>query len=476
MKHKLNILGALTAGIFATGLAVTATEVSAKDIVINMAGPDWGPTRFLQEKFNKTYKAKSGNNVKLVFDFIPWPNFYDRVAASLTSGEKKYQMVVSDSQWIGTFIEGGHFLKLNKYIDADPTLQAIMKDTHPAFVEAYATYPHKSKNYYGFPQFPDTKMTWFRKDLFCHAGEKAAFKAKFGGTLPCTYAEWKDTDWKTWASIGEFFRRNKGDKLGDGVAADDFYGIAYQAGKGLDFSSMQINAFIWQHGGSIWDEANEPKAQAVGVVNNAASVKGFQHYLDLLKWSPPVAKTGQMDIFVIQELIMQGKVAAIINWAGLAPPALDPKNSKHAKQIDFALTPGLRGKDGKISRWDNIGGQPFVLTTWNSDEVTMEALEIVKWWMSPEVQLDFAKNGGESGLMSVMARSDYNSIRPWNRAHVELLDWQKDVWHVPEFFEMLTQQQEEFDKAITGQKTAKQALDAIAKFQQDLLTEAGRIQ
>ncbi|MBT3397180.1 MAG: extracellular solute-binding protein, partial [Alphaproteobacteria bacterium] len=111
MKHKLNILGALTAGIFATGLAVTATEVSAKDIVINMAGPDWGPTRFLQEKFNKTYKAKSGNNVKLVFDFIPWPNFYDRVAASLTSGEKKYQMVVSDSQWIGTFIEGGHFLK-----------------------------------------------------------------------------------------------------------------------------------------------------------------------------------------------------------------------------------------------------------------------------------------------------------------------------------------------------------------------------
>ncbi|MDP6831318.1 MAG: extracellular solute-binding protein [Alphaproteobacteria bacterium] len=311
MVSRSKILGALTAGIFATGLAATATDVAAKDIVLNMAGPDWGPTRFLQEKFNKTYKAKSGNNVKLVFDFIPWPSFYDRVAASLTSGEKKYQMVVSDSQWIGTFIEGGHFLKLNKYIDADPELQAIMKDTHPAFVEAYATYPHKSKNYYGFPQFPDTKMTWFRKDLFCHEGERATFKKKYGATLPCSYAEWKDTDWKTWAAVGEFFRRAKGAKLGDGVAENDFYGIAYQAGKGLDFSSMQINAFIWQHGGSIWDEANQPKAQAIGVVNSDASVKGFQHHLDLLKLSPPVTTRMLPPIIVIIPIFLMFRLTGL---------------------------------------------------------------------------------------------------------------------------------------------------------------------
>ena len=47
---------------------------------------------------------------------------------------------------------------------------------------------------------------------------------------------------------------------------------------------------------------------------------------------------------------------------------------------------------------------------------------------------------------------------------------------MPEFFELLVQQQEEFDKAITGQKSGKEALDAIAEFQQDLLTEAGHIQ
>ena len=43
---------------------------------------------------------------------------------------------------------------------------------------------------------PDTKVTWFREDLFCHDGEQKAFAARFGGTLPCSYEEWEDVDWE----------------------------------------------------------------------------------------------------------------------------------------------------------------------------------------------------------------------------------------------------------------------------------------
>jgi multiple sugar transport system substrate-binding protein len=57
-----------------------------------------------------------------------------------------------------------------------------------------------------------------------------------------------------------------------------------------------------------------------------------------------------------------------------------------------------------------------------------------------------------------------------------MLPWQRDVWHTPEFFELLTQQQEEFDKAITGQISAQEALDEVAEFQQELLEDAGRIE
>lgn len=477
MKTLLKKGGGLAAGAILSSLVLTSAPALAKDIVIQMAAPDWSPTRFMQEYADKTYKSPTGNNVKLEIDFIPWPSFYERVAASMASGEKKYQLVVSDSQWIGTFIEGGQFMKLNPYIDKDPKLQAILKDVHPALTEAYATYPYKSDNIYGFPQMPDTKVSVYRKDLFCNADEAAAFQAKYSSKLPCTYEDWETVDWDMWGNIGEFFTRKIGSKLAGKTLDENFYGVAYQAGKGYDFSSMQINAFIWQGGGAIWDESNQPKAQAEGVVNSPEAVAALEKYLDLLKYAPPVAKTGQMDIFQVQEQYMQGKIAAMVNWNAVAAAAMDPKNSKVADKTAFALAPGTKEADGKMVRWDNIGGQPFVLTTWNDDDVVEESLELVKWWLSPEVQLEFAKNGsGNSALQSVMSMPGYNDIAPWNRAHVEALPWQKDVWHVPEFFELLTQQQEQYDRAITGQISAQEALDNIAAFQQELLTEAGRIE
>src|SRR5205807_10187211 len=137
------------------------TPAGAEDLVLHMAVPDWPPTRIMKDLADKQYKAPSGNKVTLEPDFIPWPTYYERLAASLTSGEKKYQMAVSDSQWLGAFIEGGYYLKLNKYIDADPQLQAILRDIHPAVVDAYMTYPFKSKNYYGFPQMPDLLVVYY---------------------------------------------------------------------------------------------------------------------------------------------------------------------------------------------------------------------------------------------------------------------------------------------------------------------------
>ena len=112
--------------------ALTGTApVQAKDIVLKMAVPDWPPTRIMQDLANERYKAPSGNNVKLEADFIPWPVYYERLAASLTSGEKKYQMAVSDSQWLGAFVEGGYYMKINQFIDNDPELAGDLQGPAP---------------------------------------------------------------------------------------------------------------------------------------------------------------------------------------------------------------------------------------------------------------------------------------------------------------------------------------------------------
>ncbi len=318
MTVMTKLKGFATAAGFAASLMVGgATYAAAEDVTLTMAVPDWPPTRIMKKFFDEQYKPASGNTVKLDVDFIPWPDFYTRVNASLTSGEQKYNFIVSDSQWLGAFVEGGYFRKINDLLEADPAFMATFKSIHPNPLNAYSTYPHKSENYYGFPQFPDVLVNFARADIICHEEEQKNFQAKYSKKLPCTGEELDAMTWDDFKNVGEFFRRKKGDMLAGKPAEDDFYGIAYQAGKGYDFSSMQINGFIWQMGGNTWDETTAPTGQAEGVVNSPEAVAALEKYLSLLEFMPPVVKTGTMDIFVSDQLFREGKVAMNIDWIGL---------------------------------------------------------------------------------------------------------------------------------------------------------------
>ncbi|PHR95293.1 MAG: ABC transporter [Blastopirellula sp.] len=467
----------LTTLVVAGGMGLSFSAPSyAEEITLRMAVPDWPPTRIMKKLFDENYEAKSGNSVNLEFDFIPWPDYYTRLNASLTSGEQKYNMAVSDSQWLGAFIEGGYYRKLNDLIDADPELKTILDGMHQAPLQAYGTYPYKSENIYGFPQMPDILITYARTDVLCEASEQAAFMAKYSTKLPCTPEELDQMDWTMYGNIGEFFQRKKGDMLAGEPATDDFYGIAYQAGKGYDFSSMQINGFTWQHGAGIWDETNIPNAQAEGVVNSDLAVVALDRYLSLLKYMPPVVKTGSMDIFKTDELFREGKIAMNVQWIGFAESAINPETSKVANDVAFASMPGLRKADGRIDRSSNIGGQPFVIMTWTEGQEIIEAVDFVKWWLSSDIQHQFAAAGGQSAIKAVYNDPKYVTYRPWNRTWASGLEWQRDVWHIPQFFELLVQQQEQFDLAITGKQDAKTTLGNIASFQQRLLEDAGLIQ
>ena len=142
----------------------------------------------------------------------------------------------------------------------------------------------------------------------------------------------------------------------------------------------------------------------------------MEHFLKLLKYMPPVVKTGTMDIFVSDQLFREGKVAMNVDWIGLGEASLDPKTSKVSDKLVFGMAPGLQGADGKINRTSQIGGQPFVLTTWTTDAQIKEAVGFVKWWLSPEIQHQFAAGGGQSAIKSVYSDPKYATYRPWDRA------------------------------------------------------------
>ena len=158
---------------------------------------------------------------------------------------------------------------------------------------------------------------------------------------------------------------------------DDFYGIEFQVGKGYDFFTTSAYEFLWQHGGDIWDETKQPNAHAVGVMNSPEAVKSFEHLLSFVKYFPPEGTTGNLDIFKTDELFRAGKVASNLEWIGFAESSIHPDTSKVADKIAFSQLPGLKTDKG-IERWSVIGGQPFVLMTWNTDLQNKEALGFVQ--------------------------------------------------------------------------------------------------
>ena len=66
--------------LLAAGAAGTG-QASAKELTLCWAA--WDPANALVE-LSKDFEAKSG--IKMKFEFVPWPNFADRMLSELNSG------------------------------------------------------------------------------------------------------------------------------------------------------------------------------------------------------------------------------------------------------------------------------------------------------------------------------------------------------------------------------------------------------
>ena len=130
MMKKLNT--AAVGAVLMTSVSLP-TLAAAEDLTLCWAA--WDPANALVE-LSKEFEAQSGHTMN--FEFVPWPNFADRMLNELNSGGKLCDLLIGDSQWIGGGAENGHYVKLNDFFDAEGI---SMDDFAPATVYAYSTWP-----------------------------------------------------------------------------------------------------------------------------------------------------------------------------------------------------------------------------------------------------------------------------------------------------------------------------------------------
>src|SRR2546423_1879398 len=98
----------------AAALVPPGAQAQQKQLTLCWAA--WDPANALVE-ISKDFTAKTG--IAMKYEFVPWPNFAQRMLNELNSKGKLCDLLIGDSQWIGSAATEGHYVKLNEFFDAN---------------------------------------------------------------------------------------------------------------------------------------------------------------------------------------------------------------------------------------------------------------------------------------------------------------------------------------------------------------------
>jgi len=425
----------LTHLLASTAFALTCVSSSvavAEDLTLCWAS--WDPANALVE-LSKDYEAKSGNTMH--FEFVPWPNFADRMLNELNSGGKLCDLLIGDSQWIGGAAENGQYIKLNDFFKKEGI---SMDDFIPATVVGYAEWPKNTPNYWALPAYADVVGWTYRKDWFNRPDLQKEFKAKYGYDLgvPSSLAHLKD--------IAQFFQKRK-------IDGKTVYGAAIYTERGSEGITMGVTNALYNYGFK-YQNPKKPYDMA-GFVNSAGAVEGLEYYKDLYDTGTP---PGSSDWYMSEDIdaYKSGQVAMQMNFAFVWPGMNADANVGGDRTGYFANPPGPAGQ------FAQLGGQGISVVA-NTEHMDA-ALAYIKWFAQPEVQKRWTAMGGASALRAVVEDPAFPDKQPYNKAFLKSMAIVKDFWAEPAYADLLLAMQDRVHKyVIAGQGTAQEALDGLLK-------------
>ncbi|MEM6461836.1 MAG: extracellular solute-binding protein [Pseudomonadota bacterium] len=423
---SMTILAA-TSLVAAVGLG--ATQAKAEELTLCWAA--WDPANALVE-LSKEFEEQSGHTMK--FEFVPWPNFADRMLNELNSGGKLCDLLIGDSQWIGGGAENGHYVKLNDFFDAEGI---SMDDFAPATVYAYSTWPKGTPNYYALPAMGDANGWFYRKDWFEKPELQEAFKAEYGRDLapPTTQMELME--------VAKFFQ-------GREIDGQTRYGVSIFTERGSEGITMGATGALYAWG---FKYETEPGSYLMeGAVNSPEAVEALEFYKELYECCTP---PGYTDSYMEQSLdaFKSGQVAMAMNWFAFFP-GLYADPDVGGDKIGFFVNPGQNVEAS------TLGGQGISVVAYSDKQDA--ALEYIKWFAQPDVQKKWWDLGGYSCHVAVLNDPGFKDSAPFAADFLLAMDGVQDFWQEPAYAELLLAMQKRLhDYVVADQGTAQEALDLL---------------
>lgn len=429
MKRMYRILSVLLVVVFligAAGCAGAQEEAGPKTLrvlAMQQAGPTPEEMNAIVEKFNA-----SNPNVVVEIEYVSYDALHDKIATAMSTTPPAYDIILVDDIWYAEFAANGYILDVTDRLDDN------MKAN--IFESAWAITTVDGKTY-GMPWLLDAKYFFYNEKILADAGFSA----------PPT----------TWEELAEMGQAIKDQGLVE-------YPIAWSWAQ-AEAAICDYVTLLEGNGSALVDASGAP------IFNNEIGVKTLQWMVDSIEsgLSNPASITYVEED--VRNVFSQGKAAFAVNWLYMYElAALNTEESQVTGQVKMALMPAFEGSGVQSATINGSMGFSVVAKSANPDD----AWEFVKFLTSEEIQKEYAAH-----LLPVWANNyegealtALEALNPATPVTVpmfsEQIPFSKVRPKVAYYSEGSKALQLALQEALTGSKTAQQALDDAAAIWVDL--------
>ncbi|MFD1330804.1 extracellular solute-binding protein [Methylopila musalis] len=317
--------------------------------------------------------------IKVEYQLLGHMEVINRGQADMLSGRGHFDAVMLHGFQMGQMLEAEALLPIDDLV-ANKTLTNPNFDADDLIQKPFRSLSFFGGKQYGLINWNYNHVYWARADLLSDAGEKAAFKAKYGYDLaPAkTIEQMRD--------IAEFFTRKKGEALAGQPLAGDFYGVVFDGVKGSASLFAFVNNIMKNYGGDIIDAEGKP------AFDTPATVAALKMYADLWKFAPP--GTAEYSLLDVPTVMGNGIAAQAIAFSDFVLGVDKPGASPFAGKFVYA---GVPVKDGAPPQFASAEAEPSMIAIAASSKHP-EATYLFMQWLADKKQQGTLLETGKGGV------------------------------------------------------------------------------
>lgn len=363
-------------------------------------------------------------NIKVNLTFVAYENLHDKIVTSASAGAGGYDTILIDTVWPAEFASAGFLLDITDKITPE-----MQNDVWPAALKAVIW----EDKIYGMPWLNDVEYFYYNEKMLKEAGFNAPPK--------------------TWTELIEQSKVLKE----KGIVEYPFIDEWAQE----EALTAQYTQYLYAFGGEFFDKDLNP------LFNQGGGLKALEFMVENTKngFINPASIESSWE--AVRNVISQGNAAFALNFTYMFGLVNNPDESKVAGDVKIGLMPGESAVSSTLN-----GGMGIGISS--KSKYPDESWEYIKYLSSKDVQKNYSKNA----LPIWISLFDDPTVKA---AQPELIDISKEQYKyivnrpiVPYYSALSRAFQIEIQSAVLGEKSPKEALDAVAKVAVELKEKFGK--